>query len=221
MITLYSHNFGPNGWKVAIVLEALGLKYETKYLDFGKGEQKSAEFTQLSPNQRIPTIIDHDNGDFVLWESNAIMNYLVDRYDKDNTIHYPAGTDESYSIDQWITFQASGQGPYFGEAAYYMMYHSIKLPTAIDRYQKEIIRVISVLDGVLANNRYLVGDKPTIADFSFAPCNLFIGVLLGGAETSMEEVKTRYKNFFRWEEEIGKHPAVKKAFELRTKALEA
>jgi len=220
MITLYSHKQGPNGWKVVIVLEALGLKYETKYLDFSKNEQKDPSHTQFNPNGRIPTIIDHDNDDFALWESNAIIKYLVDRYDKDNTIHFGSGTKESYLLDQWMTFQVSGQGPYFGQVAHFARFHPVKLPTAIERYQKEIVRVISVLDDVLAKKQYLVGDKPTIADFCFLTWNAGLSFLLAGAEEGVDDLKKKYKNFFRWDTELHEHPAVKKAFEIRAKALE-
>jgi glutathione S-transferase len=109
-----------------MVLEALGLKYETQFLEFSKNEQKAPEFTKYNPNGRestfdrldehganqltgIPAIIDHDNDDFVLWESNTIIKYLADRYDKENKIHFPAGSKDSYLVDQWMTFQASGQ----------------------------------------------------------------------------------------------------------------
>jgi len=111
---------------VAIALKLLGLKYDTIYLDFGKNEQKDPSFTKYNPNGRkcslnlsqqtvtyrfpgIPAIIDHDNGDFVLWESNAIIKYLAETYDKENKYHFPAGTKESFEIDQWLYFQASGQ----------------------------------------------------------------------------------------------------------------
>jgi len=170
------------------------LKYETKFLDFNTGEQKAAEYTKFNPNGRIPAIIDHDNDDFVLWESIAIIKYLVDRYDKDNTIHFPAGTKESYLVDQWMLFQVSGQGPYFGQAAHFIKYHPLQLPTAIERYQKEVIRVISVLDEVLANQDYLVGDKPSIADFTFVLWNMSLDFLLGRSELSEDELKKKYKH---------------------------
>lgn len=85
------------------------MTYESKYLDFAKGEQKSAEHTALNPNGRIPTLVDHKNNDFTVWESNAILLYLVDRYDPE---HKLSVTDEKdkYALLQWLFFQASGQG---------------------------------------------------------------------------------------------------------------
>ncbi len=95
--------------KVAFALEELGLSYEPVYLVFEKGEHKAPEYTKYNPNGRIPTLIDHHNGDFVIWESGAILLYLVDKYDKEKRLTV---TDEKdrYSLIQWLFFQASGQG---------------------------------------------------------------------------------------------------------------
>ncbi|KAI8996237.1 thioredoxin-like protein [Trametes punicea] len=107
--TLYNHKIGPNGWKVAIVLEELGLDYESIYLDFRKGEHKAPEHTKYNPNGRIPTLIDHKNNDFVIWESDAIMFYLVEKYDTEGKISVK-GFEEKMLLLQWLFFQASGQG---------------------------------------------------------------------------------------------------------------
>ena len=95
--------------KVAFVLEELGLTYESKFLDFNKNEHKAPEHTQYNPNGRIPTIIDHANGDFVVWESNAILLYLVERYDKEKRLTVTGEKDQA-TLLQWLFFQASGQG---------------------------------------------------------------------------------------------------------------
>ena len=127
--TLYTHVGGPNGWyvllpappfgfltsylfsyrKVAMVLEELGLTYEPIYLDFSKKQHKAPEYTKFNPNGRIPALVDHENGDFVIWESSAILLYLVDKYDTEKKLTV---TDEKerYSMIQWLFFQASGQG---------------------------------------------------------------------------------------------------------------
>ncbi|KAI0702243.1 thioredoxin-like protein [Earliella scabrosa] len=172
--TLFTHIGGPNGWKAAFILEELGLSYESVFLDFGKGEQKASSHTQYNPNGRIPTLIDHANGDFAVWESNAIMLYLVDKYDKEKKLALTGDKEEEkYQLLQWLFFQASGQGPYFGQAVWFMKYHSEQLPSAITRYQNEIQRVFSVLDTVLAKapGGYLVGGKCTVADLSFVTWN--------------------------------------------------
>jgi len=223
MITLFMHNTATNGWKVAIVLEELGLKYEPKYLEAGDGEVgiKGPEHVKHNPNGRIPTIIDHDNDDFTLWESTTIIRYLVERYDKDRRISFPAGTNESFLIDQWMTFQASGQGPYFGQISWFKHFHPEKIPSAIERYQKEAIRVISVLDGVLVNQKYLVGNKITIADISFYAWDyplLNPPHLLG--DSPFEAELQQYKNFLRWHKEVEQLESVKKAYSVRATMLQ-
>ncbi|PCH40716.1 glutathione S-transferase C-terminal-like protein [Wolfiporia cocos MD-104 SS10] len=168
--TFYTNVNGPNGWKIFIALEELGLTYESKYLDFSKNEHVSPEHLALNPNGRIPTIIDHANNDFVVWESNAILVYLVDKYDTSHKISVEKYEDKIVQL-QWLFFQASGQGPYFGQSGWFQRYHHEKLPSAIVRYQKEILRVFGVLNSVLSKQEWLVGGKCTIADLSFIPWN--------------------------------------------------
>ena len=91
------------------MLEELGLSYESIYLDFSKGEQKGPEHTKYNPNGRIPTLIDHHNGDFAIWESDAILLYLVERYDKEKKLTV-TDEKEKFQLIQWLFFQASGQG---------------------------------------------------------------------------------------------------------------
>ena len=91
------------------MLEELGLTYESVYLHFNKGEQKAAPHTSLNPNGRIPTLVDHQNGDFTIWESDAILLYLTDKYDPEKRLTV-AGEKEKYALVQWLFFQASGQG---------------------------------------------------------------------------------------------------------------
>ncbi|OJT13995.1 Glutathione S-transferase 2 [Trametes pubescens] len=164
--TLYTHNFGPNGWKVAIVLEELGLEYRSLYLDVKKGEHRAPEHTKFNPNGRIPTLIDHKNDDFVVWESDAIITYLVEKYDPEGKISATSFEEKMQQL-QWLFFQASGQGPYFGQAAWFIMSHPENLPSVIERYQKEILRVLGVLENVLSKQEWLVGGKCTVADLSF------------------------------------------------------
>ncbi len=101
-------------------------------------------------------------------ESNAILQYLVDKYDPEHKISV-SDTDEKYTQLQWLYFQASGQGPYYGQLVWFLRYHPEKVPSAVERYKKEIDRVIGVLDGVLSKQQWLVGGKLTIADLSFVP----------------------------------------------------
>ena len=171
--------------KTAIVLEELGLEYESIYLDFQKGEQKTAEYTKYNPNARIPALIDHSNDDFVIWyamfgvaplhsilihraagrESNAIIMYLANKYDHEHKISASSENDKHLQF-QWFCFQSSSQDS-FSQAFWFARFHQEKLPSAIERYVTETLRVFGVLDGVLAKQEWLVGGKPSIVDTSF------------------------------------------------------
>ncbi|GJE90989.1 glutathione S-transferase [Phanerochaete sordida] len=216
-VTLYTHDRGPNGWKVAIVLEELGLTYESKFLDFNTGEHKAPDFVKLNPNGRIPAIIDHKNNDFIIWESNAIIQYLVDRYDIAHKVSVAPGTDEYYTQLQWLYFQASGQGPYFGQIAWFIMMHPEKVPSVIERYRNEVRRVLGVLESVLSKQEWLVAGKPTVADFTFLPWNDI-------AEARLFESFDFAKEFpatAKWHKKLLERPAVAKVFDDKTKALAA
>lgn len=101
-------------------------------------------------------------------ESNAILQYLVEKYDKEHKIFINDG-EEKYAQLQWLYFQASGQGPYFGQVPWFLYYHPEKVPTAVERYRGEVKRVFGVLESVLSKQEWLVGGRPTIADISFIP----------------------------------------------------
>ncbi|KAK7683194.1 hypothetical protein QCA50_013867 [Cerrena zonata] len=215
--TLYSHFGGPNGWKVAHVLEELNLTYETVFLKFDKNEHKGPEFTRLNPNGRIPALIDHRNNDFVLWESDAILLYVVDKYDTEKKLSV---TDEKerYQLIQWLFFQASGQAPYFGQFRWFAKVHSEKIPSAVERYKNEILRVFGVLDGVLSKQQWLVGNKLTVADLSFVVWNY-------GAKIDLKEHDAGYnveKDFpalAAWNAKLEALPSVTKILAQRTAML--
>ncbi|KAI0685586.1 glutathione S-transferase [Cytidiella melzeri] len=215
--TLYSHKGGPNGWKVAIVLEELGLHYETKFLDFQKGEHKAEEHTKLNPNGRIPTLVDHNNGDFTIWESDAIILYLVDTYDTEHKISV-SDTKEKYEQLQWLFFQASGQGPYFGQAAWFKFFHSERIESATERYANEIKRVFSVLESVLSKKEWLVGGKPTVADLSFIPWNDFAVTGILGSDFVLAD---SYPAVAAWREKLSERASVKKIQADKEKAKAA
>ncbi|KAK7676486.1 hypothetical protein QCA50_020560 [Cerrena zonata] len=147
--TLYNHAAGSNRWKVVFVLEELGLTYETIYLDFKSGDLRGPAFAKLNPDGRIPALIDHKNNDFAIWESDAILLYIVDKYDTEKKLAV-TDTNEKYQLIQWLFFQASGQGPYFGQYFWFKNYHPKKVESARDRYKKEIARVWSVLESVFS-----------------------------------------------------------------------
>lgn len=212
--TLYSHQGGPNGWKVAYVLEELGLTYETIMLDFNKGEQKAAEFTKYNPNGRIPAIIDHQNKDFVLWESCAIIEYLVDKYDTKRTISFTE-ENEKYQLKQYLYFQASGQGPYFGQLAWFKNYHSEKIPSAVERYKNEVKRVLQVLEDILKkpeSKGFLVGGRISAADLSFIPWTGAVETFLLPGEVSFEK---EYPAVGKWIGSLMARPAIQKVNSVR------
>ncbi|EKM50007.1 uncharacterized protein PHACADRAFT_264484 [Phanerochaete carnosa HHB-10118-sp] len=213
--TLFSHTGGPNGWKVAFILEELGLTYESIYFDFKKNEHKAPEFTKYNPNGRIPAVIDHRNNDFVVWESNAIIQYVVDKYDKEHKLSIAPGTDEYYTQLQWLYFQASGQGPYFGQVGWFNLYHPEKVPSAVERYRNETKRVLGVLESVLLKQEWLVGGRLTVADISFIPWNIFATtLLLEGFDLEKEFPATA-----KWHNKLLARPAVKNLWEERERLL--
>ncbi|TFK84287.1 glutathione S-transferase C-terminal-like protein [Polyporus arcularius HHB13444] len=216
-LTLYTHKSGPNGWRVAYVLEELGLTYESVYLDIPSGEHKRAPYTDINPNGRIPALIDHHNGDFTIWESGAIIVYLIDKYDTAKRISV-ADEKERYHLLQWLFFQTSGQGPYFGQLFWFMRYHPEKVPSAIERYQKEILRVFSVLDGVLAKapGGYLVGGKPTVADLSFLPWN-DIAIRFGFEGVEGVDIPKQYPALYAWHQRLLEREPVKKLLAVQAK----
>ncbi|CCL99555.1 uncharacterized protein FIBRA_01573 [Fibroporia radiculosa] len=215
--TLYSHVFGTNGWKVAFVLNELGLTYETIYLDFNNKEQKAPGHVKYNPNGRIPTLIDHGNNDLVVWESNAIIIYLVEKYDTSRKIS-AASENERITQLQWLFFQASGQGPYFGQAGWFKLFHHEKLPSALERYQKEIIRVLGVLESVLTKQEWLVSGKYTIADLSFVVWNN-MAVKLFVADFNGFNFEKDFPAVYKWHNAILSREAVAKALAVREALL--
>lgn len=119
---------------------------------------KGEAYTKINPNGRTPAIEDPNTG-ITLWESGAILEYLVDTYDKDHKVSY-ASFPEKYHTKQYLYFQMSGQGPYFGQTTWFRHFHPEKLESAKKRYDEQLVRVVGVLNNILAGKQYLVGDKP-------------------------------------------------------------
>ena len=149
----------PNGHKVSIALEDLELPYSMRVLDLGKQEQKQPGFLTINPNGRIPAIIDHDAGDFAVFESGAILIYLAEKTGK-LMPHDPKGRSR---VLQWLMFQVGGIGPMMANV--FFRYFPEKIQPAIDRYQGECARLFRVLDGQLKDHEYLAGDY-SIADIA-------------------------------------------------------
>jgi glutathione S-transferase/GST-like protein len=160
MIDLYTAAT-PNGHKISIALEELALPYTVHVLDLGKGEQRRPEFLRLSPNGRIPAIVDREAGDFAVFESGAILIYLAEKTGR----LMPADAKGRSRVIQWLMFQMGGIGPMMGQANVFFRYFPEKIQPAIDRYQAEVKRLFTVLDGHLAHHEYLAGDY-SIADIA-------------------------------------------------------
>ncbi|EKG09914.1 Glutathione S-transferase [Macrophomina phaseolina MS6] len=203
-IVLYSHASGPNPWKVAIVLEELNLPYETKFLEFP--QMKQEPFESLNPNGRVPAIEDPNTG-VKLFESGAIIEYLIETYDQSATLHY-ASSPEKFLEKSWLHFQMSGQGPYYGQKAWFAYFHPERnITSAIERYTTEIKRVLGVIDRHLAKSGkpYLVGDKVSYADLAFVPWHMNLGFLLPDSDPSKE-----FPTFAKWNQSLLERPSVKK-----------
>ncbi|CAI8758954.1 Disulfide-bond oxidoreductase YfcG [Pseudomonas sp. IT-P253] len=163
MIDLYTAAT-PNGHKVSIVLEELGLPYTVHALSFDKKEQKSPDFLKLNPNGRIPAIVDRANGDFAVFESGAILIYLAELSGK----LLPKDPKGRSVVLQWLMFQMGGIGPMQGQANVFFRYFPEKLQGAIDRYQHETRRLYEVLDTRLQTVEFLAGEY-SIADIATYP----------------------------------------------------
>jgi glutathione S-transferase len=153
MIDLYTAPT-PNGWKASIMLEEVALPYEIKPIRLDRQEQKEEWYLKINPNGRIPAIVDHDEGDFAVFESGAILIYLAEKTGR----LLPADPRGRSTVLQWLMFQMSGVGPMQGQANVFFRYAAEKVPFAIERYQKETHRLYEILDGVLAEHEYLAGE---------------------------------------------------------------
>ncbi|CAI7652425.1 unnamed protein product [Penicillium viridicatum] len=201
-ITVYGHGPGPNPWKVIMVLEELNIPYTHKIVNFP--DMKKEPFESINPNGRVPAIED-PNTDITLWESGAIVEYLVETYDKQNTISFATGSKEYY---------VSGQGPYFGQAVWFSRFHSEKLQSAIDRYINEIRRVSGVLDRALEGKQYLVAEKYSYVDAAFVPWYLLTGQF--GIDMEKE-----FPNVAAWLKLVQERPAIAKSVQDRAEACAA
>ncbi|HEY8100778.1 MAG TPA: glutathione binding-like protein [Burkholderiaceae bacterium] len=167
MIDAYS-TATPNGHKVHIMLEECGLPYQLHHVDIGAGDQFKPEFLAISPNNKIPAIVDSDGPDgkpMSLFESGAILIYLAGKTGK-----FLGNTDrEKFTTLQWLMFQMGGVGPMLGQAHHFRIYAPEKIQYAIDRYTNEAKRLYGVIDKQLSHNTYITGSEYTIADIAIFP----------------------------------------------------
>ena len=203
MIDLYTSNT-PNGYKVSIMLEELKLPYNVIAVDLVKKEQKKAKYLKLNPNGRVPTIVDRENENFVVFESGAILIYLAEKTGQ----LLPEQPEKRSKVLQWLMFQMGGIGPMQGQAHVFYRYAPEKIEYAINRYQKETLRLYQVLDNQLKNKEYLADDF-SIADIATWPWvrrHQWAGV----------EIEKLY-NLRRWVENLEIRPAFQKGIEVPLK----
>ena len=194
----------PNGWKVSIALEELGLPYKLHLVNIGAGEQYAPEFLKLSPNNRMPAIVDPDGPDgdpIALFESGAILQYLARKTGR----FYGETERERITVDQWLMWQMGGVGPMAGQAHHFLKYAPTMdppndLPYAKDRYRNEVARLYGVLDRRLAENDYVAGDFYSIADMAIWPW----ASLWEGQQQDIE----RLPNMGRWLDRCYERPGV-------------
>ena len=200
MIDLYTAAT-PNGHKVSIALEELGLPYTVRVLDLGQLEQRRPEFLKISPNGRIPAIVDRDEGDFAVFESGAILIYLAEKAGR----LMPVDAKGRSLVIQWLMFQMAGVGPMMGQANVFYRYFAEKIQPAIDRYQGEVRRLFDVLDTRLADHEYLAGDYSIadIANWAWVRTHKWSGVDLDGLP-----------NLARWVAVLAERPACRRGIEV-------
>jgi GSH-dependent disulfide-bond oxidoreductase len=186
----------PNGWKASIVLEELELEYAVRRIALDQGEQKAEWYVKLNPNGRIPTIIDKDD-DFAVFESGAILVYLAEKTGR----LLPTDAKGRSTVMQWLMFQMGGVGPMMGQANVFYRYAPEKIPYAIERYQREVRRLLGVLDRRLAEHEYLAGEYSIadIANWSWAHTHEWSGVPTEGLP-----------HLERWLASVGERAAVRR-----------
>ncbi|MEO9191333.1 MAG: glutathione binding-like protein [Acetobacteraceae bacterium] len=196
----------PNGHKVHIALEELGLPYEVVAINIGQGEQFKPDFLAITPNHRIPAIVDSDGPGgkkLTLFESGAILIYLSEKTGGKLIPADPAGR---YACLQWIMFQMGGVGPMFGQYNHFAAYAAEKIPYAIERYANEVKRLHRVLDKRLGEAAYLAGDAYSMADICTFPW-------IRNPDRRGIDLAD-YPNVRRWHDAIAARPAVKRAVQV-------
>jgi GST-like protein len=196
----------PNGRKASIMLEEVGIPYETHSVDIGKDEQFKPEFLKISPNNRIPAIVDRDNN-FSLMESGAILLYLAEKTGK----LLPTDKQKRFRVTEWLMWQMGGVGPMLGQVHHFVKYNKGKAPYAEERYLKEAQRLYGVLDKQLKDNEYMAGEY-SVADIATWPW------------ISRYDWQTidlaQYPNVKRWYLAVANRPAVQKGYHIPKKVQE-
>ena len=204
MIDLYYWTT-PNGHKISIFLEESGLDYQVHPVNIGTGQQFEAEFLRVSPNNKIPAIVDHnpaDGGESIpVFESGAILEYLADKVGR----FLPLQPRLRAEVQQWLHWQMGGLGPMAGQNHHFVRFAPEEIPYAIDRYVKETARLYGVLDRQLAEREYVAGDY-SIADMAIYPW-------ARGWELQRQRLED-FPNMAAWLARMGARPAVQRALQV-------
>ncbi len=204
MIDLYTWPT-PNGWKAHIMLEECGLEYQVHAIDIGRGDQHQPDFLALSPNNRIPAIVDHDGPGgkpISVFESGAILVYLAEKTGK----FYASTLRDQTQINQWLMWQMGGVGPMLGQNHHFVKYAPEQIPYAQTRYINETKRLYGVADKQLGKNAFLAGDDYTIADIA---CYGWMSLWEG-----QKQDISAFPNVERWLTQVGERPAVQRGMAL-------
>ena len=211
MIEVYSWPT-PNGHKVHIMLEECGLPYRAHAVDIGAGDQFKPEFLAISPNNKIPAIVDPagpEGQPISLFESGAILLYLAGKTGR----FLPASTHAKYEVLEWLMFQMGGVGPMLGQAHHFRIYAPDKIAYAVDRYTNEAKRLYGVMNKRLANSKYLGGPEYSVADIAVFPW------LRSWKNQGIDWAD--YPHLKGWFDEIANRPAVKRGVEVLAGARKA
>ncbi|MGI9524088.1 MAG: glutathione S-transferase N-terminal domain-containing protein [Hyphomicrobiaceae bacterium] len=191
----------PNGWKITLMLEECGLPYEVKFINIGRGDQFDPAFLEISPNNRMPAIVDPNGPDgepVSVFESAAILLYLGRKTGQ----FYPIGERQRIVVEEWLMWQMGGVGPMAGQCHHFRNYAPQKVPYAIDRYINEVNRLYGVLDKRLSNREFVAGEY-SIADMAIFPW-------ARGWEKQGQDV-SEFPNMRSWLDRIASRPAVARA----------
>lgn len=204
MIKLYTWAT-PNGRKIAIMLEELGIPYQVQTVNLGKNEQFSPEFQTISPNNKIPAIVDDEaeGGPLTVFESGAILTYLAEKSGQ----FLATSGHERYKALEWLHWQIGGLGPMFGQLSYFAMRAEQKSPQAIERFKQESERLLGVLERRLSATPYLAGEHYSIADMAAYPWTV-------SATNYMKDVLGEYlastPAIHDWLKRVGTRPGVQR-----------
>lgn len=197
----------PNGHKVTLLLEELGLPYQIKPVNIGAGDQFKPEFLAISPNNKMPALVDHQPADGgapqSVFESGEILLYLAEKTGR----FLPADSRGRVAVLEWLFWQMAGLGPMSGQMGHFNVYAPEQIPYAIERYNNEVRRLHGVMDKRLANSAYLGGEAYSIADMASYPWI--------GAYDKLPVDFAAFPHLKRWHEAIAARPAIQRAYALR------